>query len=269
MSALTPPDSETVDRIVSRLRDARSILFVTGAGMSADSGLPTYRGVGGLYNVEDTAEGLPIEVLLSGEMFATRPEWTWKYLRQVEEACRGATFNRGHAVLAEMERHFDRVWTLTQNVDGFHHAAGSRHVIDIHGDLHDIRCTKCPRRFRVVDYSVFGELPRCPECSAVLRPDVVLFGEYLRDERLLELKNQLHQGFDLTFSIGTTSVFPYIRTPVELAVQRGKPSIEINPGTTPVSRLVTYRLAVGAAVALDAIWTRFRKRLPPSPTADV
>ena len=263
MPPLSPPDVETVERIVERLRKCRSILFVTGAGMSADSGLPTYRGVGGLYNSGATEEGLPIEEMLSGGMFARRPEWTWKYLRQVENACRGATFNRGHTVLAEMERHFGRVWTLTQNVDGFHRAAGSRNVIDIHGDLSAIRCTGCPHRFTVADYTEFTDLPRCPRCPAILRPDVVLFGEMLPADRLRELKNQLHEGFDIVFSIGTTSVFPYISFPVELAVQRGKPSVEINPDTTRVSDLVTYRLAVGASVALDAIWTRFKERATP------
>src|SRR5438309_11328715 len=119
MLPLSPPDSQTVDRIVDDLQTCRSILFITGAGMSAESGLPTYRGVGGLYNSGETEEGLAIEELLSGAVFAQRPEWTWKYLRQVENACRGAGFNRGHTVLAEMERRFPRVWTLTQNVDGF------------------------------------------------------------------------------------------------------------------------------------------------------
>jgi NAD-dependent deacetylase len=260
MHDLTPPDLETIDGIVNRLLRCDSILFITGAGMSADSGLPTYRGVGGLYNSGDTEEGRPIEEMLSGDMFRRRPEWTWKYLRQVADACRGATFNRGHTVLAEMERHFPRVWTLTQNVDGFHRAAGSRNIIDIHGDLGEIRCTGCPHRTTVSDYGGLTDLPRCPRCTAVLRPNVVLFGEMLPDDRFTELKNQLREGFDIVFSIGTTSVFPYISFPVELAVQRGKPSVEINPGTTRVSDLVTYRLALGAAVALEAIWTRFRER---------
>jgi NAD-dependent deacetylase len=257
MDALSPPDRQTVDRIVAELRHCRSLLFVTGAGMSADSGLPTYRGVGGLYNGGDTEEGRPIEEMLSGETFRRRPEWTWKYLRQVEAACRGASFNRGHEVLALMERHFSRVWTLTQNVDGLHRLAGSRNLIEVHGDLHDIRCTACPHRFQVADYAALGELPRCPGCQGLLRPDVVLFGEALPADRMRELRHQLRQGFDMVFSVGTTSVFPYIAFPVELAVQRGKPSVEINPGTTRVSDLVTYRLAVGAAAALDAIWSRF------------
>src|SRR5204863_738274 len=104
MTPLSPPDARTVERIVDELSNSRSLLFVTGAGMSADSGLPTYRGVGGLYDRGETEEGLAIEEMLSGPTFQKKPEWTWKYLREVANACRGATFNRGHAVLAEMER---------------------------------------------------------------------------------------------------------------------------------------------------------------------
>jgi NAD-dependent deacetylase len=255
---LTPPDMDTVERVVAHLERARSILFITGAGMSADSGLPTYRGVGGLYDGGQTEEGFAIEEMLSGEMFRSNPAWTWKYLRQIENACSGARHNRGHAVIAEMERHFPRVWTLTQNVDGFHHDAGSRNVIPIHGRLHHIRCTACPRRETVSSYAHLPDLPRCPDCSAVLRPDVVLFGEMLDEANVRELRHQLREGFDITFSVGTTSSFPYISYPVELARQREKPAVEINPGKTPVSATVTHRLALGAAASLDAIWSRYQ-----------
>lgn len=257
---LSPPELETVDRIADHLSRARSVLFITGAGISADSGLPTYRGVGGLYNTGETEEGLAIEELLSGDMMQSRPDWTWKYLRQIEHASRGACHNRGHSVIAEMEQHFPRVWTLTQNVDGFHRAAGSRNVIAIHGDLHRIRCTKCPWNQDVTDYAHLAELPRCAKCSAVLRPDVVLFGEMLPEPALRELDFQMREGFDIIFSIGTTSVFPYIKSPVEIARQRDKPTVEINPGTTCLSGKVRYRLALSAAVALDAIWLRYREK---------
>ena len=123
-----------IARVVGMLAESRSILFVTGAGISADSGLPPYRGIGGLYNPNATEEGMPIEQALSGDVMEQRPELTWKYLAQVERACRGARHNRAHEVIAEMEARFTRVWTLTQNVDGFHRAAGARNVIDIHGD---------------------------------------------------------------------------------------------------------------------------------------
>jgi NAD-dependent deacetylase len=215
---MSPPDLETIERVVEHLGRARSILFVTGAGMSADSGLPTYRGVGGLYEGGETEEGLAIEEMLSGPMFQQRPAWTWKYLRQIEQACRGAKFNRGHAVIAEMEQHFPRVWTLTQNVDSFHRDAGSTNVIAIHGELRQVRCTGCSYQKTVNDYGALPELPRCGECSAVLRPDVVLFGETLPGPGIRRLKAELREGFDLVFSIGTTSVFPYIAFPVELAL---------------------------------------------------
>jgi NAD-dependent deacetylase len=150
------------------------------------------------------------------------------------------------------------VWTLTQNVDGFHHDAGSKNVIPIHGDLRRIRCSRCRFRENVTTYAHLPDVPTCA-CGATLRPDVVLFGEMLPVADVFEMKTQLRQGFDITFTIGTTSVFPYISYPIELANQRDKPSVEINPGTTGISSSVRYRLPLTAAVALDAIWTRFRK----------
>src|ERR1700756_1361535 len=113
-------DHQAIERVVELLRQSRSLLFITGAGISADSGLPTYRGIGGLYNANTTEDGQPIEELLSGPTFRRRPDLTWKYLKQIEQASRGAKFNRGHEVIAQMEARFERVWTLTQNVDGFH-----------------------------------------------------------------------------------------------------------------------------------------------------
>jgi NAD-dependent deacetylase len=263
---MSPPDIKTVGRIVDHLRRARSILFVTGAGISADSGLPTYRGVGGLYERDETEEGLTIEELLSGEMFREHPDWTWKYLRQIEAACRGATFNRAHAVIAEMEQHFSRVWTVTQNVDGFHQDAGARNVIALHGQLRQIRCTECSWCERVSDYEHLKELPRCKSCSAILRPDVVLFGEMLPEAGVRELKYQVREGFDVVFTIGTTSVFPYVSYPVETARERDKPTVEINRSTTRLSAMVRYRLEMGAAEALDAIWSRYKEREKESGT---
>lgn len=238
-------------RILAR---SRSVLFVTGAGMSADSGLPTYRGVGGLYDSGTTEEGLPIEVLLSGQLFARRPEWTWKYLAEIERACRGASPNRGHDVLALLERRLDRCVVLTQNVDGFHRRAGSSDVIEIHGNLHDLACTACPWRERVQDFGSLSLPPLCPRCAAVVRPEVVLFGEMLPPAAIGRLERALERGFDAVFTIGTTSVFPYIAAPVELARRKAIPTVEINPGRSEVSDLVDVRILSGARDALDAIW---------------
>ncbi|HET7504284.1 MAG TPA: NAD-dependent protein deacylase [Kofleriaceae bacterium] len=249
-------DPAVLDRVVEVFARARTALFVTGAGISADSGLPTYRGIGGLYEDASTDEGLPIEVALSGDMLEERPEVCWKYIHQIERACRGATWNRGHEVLALLEERYERAWVLTQNVDGFHRRAGSKNVIEIHGDVHKLACTRCNFRDTVEDYSALAIPPRCARCEAIVRPEVVLFGEVLPRGAVAALERELARGFDLVVSIGTTSVFPYISAPVVLARRAGRDTVEINPGTTDVSHVVAHRLQCRAAVALDAIWRR-------------
>ncbi len=230
---------------------AESLLFITGAGISAPSGIPTYRGIGGLYNDADPEEGLSIEEALSGEMLRRRPEITWRYIHQIEKASRGKTFNRGHELIALAEQRCSRVWVLTQNVDGFHKKAGSRNVIDIHGDIHELRCTGCDGCSTVDDYRELAPLPMCSSCGEVVRPEVVLFGELLPFEKVELMRKELKRGFDVVFSVGTTSVFPYIMEPVVDAGRRGKLTVEINPGRTTLSDDVDVRLAEGAVTALE------------------
>ena len=249
---MSQPDPATVTGIAQALRQAHRVLFITGAGISADSGLPTYRGIGGLYNDRATEENFSIETALSGEMLRENPAITWKYLHQIENSCRGACFNDAHAIIATWQEAFE-VWVLTQNIDGFHRAAGSRNLIEIHGDIHDLQCTRCPYITTVADYSALAMTPVCPNCQAPIRPRVVLFGEMLPTDAIQQLYLELERGFDLVFSIGTTSVFPYIAGPVVQASQRGIPTVEINPTETSVSRFVDYKLAAGAAASLRAI----------------
>ena len=244
---------DLLDAVAGFLRQATSVLFVTGAGISAESGIPTYRGIGGLYEDVETEEGIPIETALSGEMMRENPALTWKYLHQIELASRGAEPNRAHRVLAEAERRFERVWVLTQNVDGFHRAAGSENVIDIHGDIHTLVCTACDDPVRVEDFSGLAPLPICAKCRAPLRPDVVLFGELLPPDKVDVMHRELEKGFDVVFSIGTTSLFPYISRPVLEAKARGKPTVEINPSETVLSTEVDAKLPLGAVDALEAL----------------
>jgi len=244
---------KTIGKVVDALRDCRRLLFVTGAGMSADSGLPTYRGVGGLYNDGETVEGMTIEQCLSKAVFDSRPELTWKYLSEVEQAARNATFNRGHSVISEIESRFD-VWTLTQNIDGFHLLAGSEHVIEIHGTMRRLKCTACEFSQDKDSYEGMAIPPRCPQCDKMLRPDVVLFDEMLPESALAKYQEVTSIPFDMTFTIGTTSVFPYIAAPIHMARQAGNIAVEINPSETQVSHLVDFRISANAALVLDAIW---------------
>ena len=245
---------EMISKFVDSLKQSNRVFVITGAGMSADSGLPTYRGIGGLYDNKNTEDGMPIEKALSGPVFRSQPEVTWKYLAQIEQGARGASFNRGHQILKEMETRFDEVWILTQNVDGFHSAAGSTNVIEIHGNMYRMRCTRCGFRKSYENYDDFQLPPDCPECESNLRPDVVLFEEQLPEKEINRLYECMDMHFDLVLSIGTSSYFPYIVQPVYLAHQMGVTTVEINPGQTQISSIVDIKLEMGAADALSQAW---------------
>jgi len=254
---LTSDTLASLERIQERLAQRSRILFITGAGLSADSGMPTYRGIGGLYNQGVTEDGVTIEEALSGPMLRRNPALCWKYIAQIEAACRGAEPNAGHRAIAALEDSHE-VHVLTQNVDGLHARAGSTRVIPIHGDVHFLHCTRCPWTLEVADYANLALPPKCPDCSSLVRPEVVLFGEMLPSAPLRALIAEVERGFDVVFSVGTTSVFPYIADPVLQARARGALTVEVNPGDTPVSGLVEEKIAQGAAAVLSALRDRLR-----------
>jgi len=257
---LTPEQSTAIDEIVDLMNPEMNLFVVTGAGMSAESGLPTYRGVGGLYNSGETDQGMTIEQLLSGSTYRSQPELTWKYLGEIGKACSGASHNRGHEILAEMEPYFADFCILTQNIDGFHLEAGSKNVIEIHGNLHHLRCDHCGHRKFVGTFDEIDIPPQCDQCGEMMRPHVVLFDEMLLADACDHLARQWEKGFDMVLSIGTTSVFPYIREPVDHCARGGKPTIEINPTITSVSDFCQFRLPVSATLALEQIWSRYQRK---------
>jgi NAD-dependent deacetylase len=245
-----------IERASAILGQARSALFITGAGISVESGLPTYRGEGGLWTRMAAEEGKAAEAVMSADNLATNPEAVWGHARGMERAGRAARPNAAHEAIARLEARMERVCVLTQNVDGLHRAAGSTNIIDIHGDLHALRCTACAWQARVADYAELEPVPRCPSCGAVIRPDVVFFGEMIPDDKYAKLALELEQGFDVVVSIGTSSLFPYIMEPVFRAADKGKPSIEINPEDTRISSIVTVKLAMPAVLAFTQIMAR-------------
>jgi len=256
--ALSQDDECAIDRIVQTMSRARRLLFITGAGMSADSGLPTYRGRDGIYRTQQpTPHGLSIEQALSGPMLRTRPEITWHYLLELEKTSRNATPNRGHHVIAEMDGYFDAVWVLTQNVDGLHQRAGSRNVLDMHGSLHALECMKCGQQTTTPDYSKLTLPPLCSDCEGPIRPRVVLFEEELPYDKLSRLWYEFGAGFDIIFSIGTSSMFEYIVEPVRVGRSMGITTVEINPEVTAISSEVDIKISAGAATVLTSIWERY------------
>jgi NAD-dependent deacetylase len=159
-----------------------------------------------------------------------------------------------------MERHFERVWTLTQNVDGFHRAAGTQNLIEIHGDLHDILCTDCGWRQHVGDYDAIEFPPTCPQCRRIVRPDVVLFGELLPPAKVQQLFAQCRRGAQRQSDIDPRGnrTFPWIdfdrRSPPHSRLPHGFRDIRKDAAGADAE----YR--VEAAPALDAIWTRYCQR---------
>lgn len=251
---------DTIRQVAEILRAADRVLFVTGAGISADSALPTYRGVGGLYDGVETEDGVAIEDALSGAMFAKRPALTWKYMWQIGAACLGAAPNAAHQIIASLEAEKEDVWVVTQNVDGLHRAAGSQNLIEVHGQMFELTCTGCGRDYRAEEllegFQAQCELPpSCPHCNGIVRPNVVLFGEFLPAAVVQALDRLSTKEFDVVFSIGTTAVFPYISELIATARRRGKPTVEINPARTMISGDVRYRIPLGAAEAMKRVYS--------------
>jgi NAD-dependent deacetylase len=218
----------------SALRHAQRILIITGAGLSADSGLPTYRGVGGLYNGK-TADGLPIEMALSGPMLRRDPALCWRYIAELGKACLGGQANAAHYAIAQFQRKKPECWVLTQNVDGYHRAAGSppERLIEIHGQLAPLFCQSCGAEDPELSVHLQRPLPPlCRHCQGILRPPVVLFEEMLPERALETLYEEMAKGYDAVLSIGTTASFPYIHEPVLRARVAGGFTAEINPEPT-------------------------------------
>lgn len=235
---------DAIARTAGALQRSERILVITGAGLSADSGMPTYRGLGGLYNGV-TEEGVPIEVAISGPMLQRDPALCWKYLAELGKACLNAAPNAGHEAIAELQRRKPQCWVLTQNIDGFHRRAGSpaERLIEIHGELQPLYCQSCGAESDELEEHLTRPLPpHCTVCGGILRPPVVLFEEMLPEEAIDTLYAQLRKGFDLVLLVGTTASFPYIVEPVLRTKAAGGFTVEVNPALTDLSSLVDVKI---------------------------
>lgn len=257
---------ELPEALAKALREVRSVGVITGAGISAESGIPTYRGKGGIY--DDPEEGDRTVKALSAHTLESDPDSTWRALFQIAGAAANARPNAGHIAITEIERKASRFVLLTQNVDGLHRLAGTENIIDIHGDAFHVVCMACgernqfndPRsgsvsaqRLSIDGRMTTGRAPRCP-CGGVYRPEVVLFGEMLPEKKLGRLYAELMDNPpDLVISVGTSAMFPYIVQPVLVAAAAGKLTIEVNPEPTDISDFVAFHLKAKAGDALPAI----------------
>lgn len=227
--------------LLAQLLAADHVVFFTGAGMSADSGIPTFRdGAGALWNDID-----PMTVA-SLQGFEADPDKVWDWHFALKRGTENAQPNRGHEAIAALEKMLTkaRMTVITQNIDGLHQRAGSREVIELHGTVNRIRCH---------DYcgyeTTWDDLPAsriCPDCGAQLRPDVVWFGEGL-DEYSMSNAQQAAAAADLVFVVGTSSlVQPAASIPL-LAQMKGATLVEINPSETKLTSRADFSVRASAS----------------------
>jgi NAD-dependent deacetylase len=213
---------------------ARRCIVFTGAGVSAESGVPTFRGAGGLW------ERYRPEELATPEAFARDPELVWRWYRWRQVLVYRAGPNPGHRAVAELEAIGVVKAVITQNVDGLHQKAGSRNVVELHGSLWRARCVECGAVYRL-DKPVEETPPRCPKCGGLLRPDVVWFGEPLpRDawERAVELASRS----DVVLVVGTSGVvYPAAYIP-RIAKDHGAVLVEVNVEESAITPIADFFL---------------------------
>jgi len=232
--------------LIDALRAARSVVVLTGAGVSAESGVPTFRdaqsGLWERYRPEDLA---------TPEAFERDPALVWRWYAERRARLRDVAPNPGHDALVALAARSPSFTLITQNVDGLHARAGSRDVIALHGD---ITRTRCFERGHVVDsWPETDQIPPpCPICGGRLRPDVVWFGEALPREALTRATRAAREG-EIFLSVGTSGlVYPAAELPFE-ALRSGARVVEINPTPTPLSPHAHWTVAAPSGVALPAL----------------
>jgi NAD-dependent protein deacetylase/lipoamidase len=251
--------SGAVAELEAALSGARSLCVLTGAGVSAESGIPTFRGPDGLWR------NFRIEELATPEAFARNPLLVWEWYAWRRELMRSAEPNAAHYALADIEdriaRRPDASFTLvTQNIDGLHERAGSRNIFRLHGSVWVLRCTECGAEREDHSMPLDPLPPRCAAgeiCGSMMRPAVVWFGEMLPEDALRQ-SIQAAADADVFLVVGTSAlVHPAASLPV-VAKQHGARLIEINPDPTPLSEIADLTLTGKAGEILGALRPRQR-----------
>lgn len=231
------------ESVSDRLKKAEKIVFITGAGISQESGIPTFRGKDGLWRKYDAMK------LATIDAFYENPQLVWEWYEERRQNILVAKPNPGHLAIAKLEK-LRQVHVLTQNIDGLHQRAGSTHVYELHGSIITIKCTVCDFKDKIT--SSFSQLPPICKCGNILRPDVVWFGEPLPQDVWQAAMAQA-SSCDVMVVVGTSlAVSPANLLPV-YAKQNGATMIEVNPEETPMSANMDLSLRSSAAKALPEL----------------
>jgi NAD-dependent protein deacetylase/lipoamidase len=243
---LVSPDVHISENLIATLQDARNVTVLTGSGISAESGIPTFREAQtGLWACFDPEE------LATPEAFARDPRLVWEWYSWRRELVEKVDPNPGHTALAKLENRVSRFTLITQNVDGLHRRAGTQNVVELHGNIRRSKCSREGIEIEPCEEDA-NVPPSCPRCDARLRSDVVWFGEMLPTDALDEAFDAA-RTCDVFLSIGTSGlVQPAASLPFE-ALRNGAVLVEINPGDTPLTRHADYALRGRAGEVLPKL----------------
>jgi len=237
------------EKINDQIRDAKKIIFVTGAGISQESGIPTFRGKDGLWRNYDAMK------LATVDAFYTNPKLVWEWYNERRKNIFAAQPNQGHKAIAELEKYAEVV-VLTQNIDGLHQKAGSTQVLELHGSIIKIKCSSCEFRDEIL--TEFIEIPPLCSCGNILRPDVVWFGESLLQDVWQKAIFSASEC-DLMIIVGTSLVVSPANILPIYAKQNDAILIEINPEKTEMSTEMDLTIRSTSTFALPKFVSIFKR----------
>ncbi len=240
-----PGRSRSIDRCVKALARSRSVVVSTGAGISKESGIPTFRDApNALWANFDP------ETLATPEGFRQNPSLVWRWYGERRNMISDATPNKGHEALAEMESMFEEFMLVTQNIDNLHRQAGSVNLIEIHGNIFRYKCLDVGHPIDELPDDDH-EPPHC-ECGSMIRPDIVWFGEMLPEEGLDRAMRAL-QTCDTALIVGTSGTVHPAAGFASVAKEAGATLIEVNPEETPITEIADIFVQSTSAKALEQI----------------
>lgn len=235
-------------RIRSLLDKSIKVCVLTGAGISAESGIPTFRGGG----ESAVWKGMPFEQISSARMVREDLDAVWEWFDYRRGLYKDCQPNPAHIALAEWQNRFEDFTLVTQNVDGLHERAGSRNVIELHGNVNHAKCENCGRVFQMNSEDVPHKPTHCKKCGTKLRPDVVLFGEML-PIGAFEKAAEKAANCEMFFIVGTSALVYPAAGLAEIAKSNGAYLVEVNPEATPMSSICDESLQSKAGEILPLL----------------
>ncbi|MEG8989050.1 NAD-dependent deacylase [Ignavibacteria bacterium 4148-Me] len=238
-------------KFLEKLGTAKRIVFFTGAGISAESGIPTFRGSDGIWNK------MKPEELASFDAFMRNPDLVWEWYQHRRNIINNTKPNAGHIAIAELEKYYD-VTVVTQNIDNLHRRAGSTKIFELHGNIERNYCIDCKTFYNSPEIELSSSVPKCKKCGGLIRPDVVWFGEMLPQDQYSGGEIAAQKS-EICFVVGTSAVvYPAAYIPMT-AKQAGSFIVEINIEPTDLTRYADYSIFGKAGEILPEIVKEVKK----------